>query len=65
MRNDKEVVFCTGMSDSKEFASELFDALVRRKGIEVESITKDELYEYWLQVADRSFDARMQIFLGL
>lgn len=56
---------CIGMSDSKEFASELFDALVRRKGIEVESITKDELYEYWLQVADRSFDARMQIFLGL
>ncbi|XP_024385792.1 respiratory burst oxidase homolog protein B [Physcomitrium patens] len=56
---------CIGMKDSKEFANELFDALVRRQGVEVESIGKDELYLHWLQIADKSFDARMQLFFDL
>lgn len=59
------VVLFTGMKDSKEFANELFDALVRRQGVEVESIGKDELYLHWLQIADKSFDARMQLFFDL
>lgn len=54
-----------GMKDSKEFANELFDALVRRKGQKVPSISKDELYEYWLQITDKGFDSRMQIFFDL
>ncbi len=56
----------TGMKDSKEFANELYDAAVRRRGGDrVNSITKEELYEYWLHITDKSFDARMQMFFDL
>ena len=54
------------MKDSKEFANELYDAAVRRKGgHRVNSITKEELYEYWWHITDKSFDARMQMFFDL
>lgn len=54
------------MKDSKEFANELFDAAVRRKAGEiVTAITKEELYEYWLRITDKSFDSRMQMFFDL
>jgi respiratory burst oxidase len=73
------------MMDSKEFANELFDALVRRKSQQQDMmilshaqqqqqqqqqhcfhcISKDELYEYWLQITDKSFDSRMRIFFAL
>lgn len=54
------------MKESKEFAGELFDALTRRKGgRKVEAISEDELYEYWVQISDQSFDSRMQIFFDL
>lgn len=73
---------CIGMMDSKEFANELFDALVRRKSQQQDKmilshaqqrqqqhcfhcISKDELYEYWLQITDKSFDSRMRIFFAL
>ncbi|KAG0553469.1 hypothetical protein KC19_12G014000 [Ceratodon purpureus] len=57
---------CIGMKDSKEFANELYDAAVRRKGgHRVNSITKEELYEYWWHITDKSFDARMQMFFDL
>lgn len=69
---------CIGMMDSKEFANELFDALVRRKSQQQDMmilshsqqhcfhcISKDELYEYWLQITDKSFDSRMRIFFAL
>jgi Sec-independent protein translocase protein TatA len=79
------VVVVIGMTDSKEFANELFDALVRRKSQQqdmmklshgqqqqqqqqqhcLHCISKEELYEYWLQITDKSFDSRMRIFFAL
>jgi respiratory burst oxidase len=56
---------CIGMKDSKEFALELFDALSRRRRLKVEKINHDELYEYWSQINDESFDSRLQIFFDI
>ncbi|KAL0693927.1 hypothetical protein Bca4012_061107 [Brassica carinata] len=56
---------CIGMKDSKEFALELYDALSRRRRLKVEKISHDELYEYWLQINDDSFDSRLQIFFDI
>lgn len=56
---------CIGMKDSKEFALEIFDALSRRRRLKVEKISKEELYEYWSQITDQSFDSRLQIFFDM
>ncbi|CAK9164495.1 unnamed protein product, partial [Ilex paraguariensis] len=56
---------CIGMRDSKEFALELFDALSRRRRLQVDKISRDELYEYWSQITDQSFDSRLQIFFDM
>ncbi|PRQ17574.1 putative NAD(P)H oxidase (H(2)O(2)-forming) [Rosa chinensis] len=56
---------CIGMKDSKEFALELFDALGRRRRLKVERLSKDELYEFWSQISDQSFDSRLQIFFDM
>ncbi|VVA93558.1 unnamed protein product [Arabis nemorensis] len=56
---------CIGMKDSKEFALELFDALSRRRRSKVEKISHDELYEYWSEINDESFDSRLQIFFDI
>ncbi|GAB2273781.1 hypothetical protein Dimus_008560 [Dionaea muscipula] len=56
---------CIGMRDSKEFALELFDALSRRRRLKLEKISMDELYEYWSQITDQSFDSRLQIFFEM
>ncbi|XP_052210215.1 respiratory burst oxidase homolog protein A-like [Diospyros lotus] len=56
---------CIGMRDSKEFALELFDALSRRRRLKVDKINRDELYEYWSQFTDQSFDSRLQIFFDM
>lgn len=53
------------MRDSMEFALELFDALGRRRRRTVEKISKDELYEFWSQINDQSFDSRLQIFFDM
>lgn len=53
------------MLNSKEFALEMFDALSRRRRLKVEKISKDELYEYWSQITDQSFDSRLQIFFDM
>ena len=53
------------MKDSKEFALEMFDALSRRRRLKVEKISKEELYEYWSQITDQSFDSRLQIFFDM
>ncbi|OMO86369.1 hypothetical protein COLO4_21217 [Corchorus olitorius] len=55
---------CIGM-DSKEFAVGIFDTLVRRKRQRIEKITKDELHDFWSQITDQSFDARLQIFFDM
>ncbi|KAJ6799648.1 putative respiratory burst oxidase-like protein A [Iris pallida] len=56
---------CIGMKESKEFALELFDALSRRRKLKTEKISKEELYEFWSQITDQSFDSRLQIFFDM
>ncbi|KAD3068417.1 hypothetical protein R6Q59_017576 [Mikania micrantha] len=56
---------CIGMADSKEFALGVFDALARRRQQKLGKITKAELHEFWLQISDQRFDARLQIFFDM
>ncbi|XP_062091208.1 respiratory burst oxidase homolog protein E isoform X2 [Humulus lupulus] len=56
---------CIGMLDSKEFAVGIFDTLVRRKRQKIDKINKEELHDFWLQISDQSFDARLQIFFEM
>ncbi|KAI3801242.1 hypothetical protein L1987_29346 [Smallanthus sonchifolius] len=56
---------CIGMADSKEFALGVFDALARRRQQKLWNITKAELHDFWLQISDQSFDARLQIFFDM
>lgn len=54
-----------GMKETKEFAEKLFDALARRRNLTATSISKAELKEFWDQIADQSFDMRLQIFFDM
>ncbi|XP_051135758.1 respiratory burst oxidase homolog protein C-like [Andrographis paniculata] len=57
---------CIGMNkESKEFAGELFDALSRRRNIAGGNITKSQVKEFWDQIADQSFDSRLQTFFDM
>ncbi|GLU20841.1 hypothetical protein SLE2022_370210 [Rubroshorea leprosula] len=57
---------CIGMrQESMEFAGRLFDALAHRRNIQGDSICKEELKEFWDQMSNQSFDARLQIFFDL
>ncbi|PIA43190.1 hypothetical protein AQUCO_02000554v1 [Aquilegia coerulea] len=56
---------CIGMLDSKEFALGVFDALARRRRQKIERLSKEELYDFWLQISDQSFDARLQLFFDM
>ncbi|KAL1559026.1 respiratory burst oxidase protein C-like [Salvia divinorum] len=59
---------CIGMNKEKEsndFAGELFDALARRRSISGGAINKAQLREFWDQVADQSFDTRLQTFFDM
>ncbi|XP_047327884.1 respiratory burst oxidase homolog protein B [Impatiens glandulifera] len=56
---------CIGMKESNEFAGEIFDALARRRGITSVSITKVQLRDFWEQISDTSFDARLQTFFDM
>ncbi|XP_051114362.1 respiratory burst oxidase homolog protein E isoform X2 [Andrographis paniculata] len=56
---------CIGMGDSKEFAVGVFNALARRRRQKSTKITKAELRDFWLQISDNSFDARLQIFFDM
>ncbi|CAA2979841.1 respiratory burst oxidase homolog E [Olea europaea subsp. europaea] len=56
---------CIGMPESKEFAVAVFDALARRRRQKTARITKAELHDYWLQISEQSFDARLQIFFDI
>lgn len=58
-------VLSEGMRESKEFALELFDALGRRRRLKVDKISREELYEFWSQITDQSFDSRLQIFFDM
>ncbi|KAB2633944.1 respiratory burst oxidase protein E-like [Pyrus ussuriensis x Pyrus communis] len=56
---------CIGMGDSEEFAVGIFDALARRRRQKITKITIEELRDFWLQISDSSFDARLQIFFDM
>lgn len=56
---------CIGMRESKEFAERLFDALTRRRNISRTGINKAELYDFWEQISDQSFDSRLQTFFDM
>nr|CAB3464647.1 unnamed protein product [Digitaria exilis] len=56
---------CIGMTESQEFAMELFDTLSRRRQMQVDKINKEELREIWQQITDNSFDSRLQIFFDM
>jgi respiratory burst oxidase len=53
------------MTESREFALELFDTLRRRTTTKAEMICKEELHEIWSQITDESFDSRLQIFFDM
>lgn len=56
---------CIGMRESKEFAERLFDALARRRNISRTGINKAELYDFWEQISNQSFDSRLQTFFDM
>nr|ASN77884.1 pollen NADPH oxidase [Olea europaea subsp. europaea]ASN77885.1 pollen NADPH oxidase [Olea europaea subsp. europaea] len=57
---------CIGMGDSKEFASELFDALARRRNISTENgISKEELRTFWEDMTNHDLDTRLHIFFDM
>ncbi|KAJ3688508.1 hypothetical protein LUZ61_017672 [Rhynchospora tenuis] len=56
---------CIGMTGSDEFAGQVFDALARRRGISAQLLTKDQVREFWQQLMDRGFDARLQTFFDM
>lgn len=53
------------MKESSEFAEELFDALARKRCITSAAVTKAELREFWEQITDTGFDARLQTFFDM
>ncbi|KAK4486227.1 hypothetical protein RD792_008897 [Penstemon davidsonii] len=57
---------CIGMNkESQKFSVELFDALGRRRNISGDCINKEQLKEFWEQMADQSFDSRLQTFFNM
>ncbi|XP_052295237.1 respiratory burst oxidase homolog protein D-like isoform X1 [Citrus sinensis] len=57
---------CIGMDkDWKEFSVNLFDALTRRHNIHGDTITRDQLREFWDEVNNQSFHSRLQIFFDI
>ena len=61
----KCVLMCMIGMNEKEFAGELFDALARKRGIVTGTITKSQLRDFWEQLSDQSFDARIQTFFDM
>ncbi|KAK8604697.1 hypothetical protein V6N13_099628 [Hibiscus sabdariffa] len=59
-----ELCLVRGM-ESKEFAGQLFDALARKRNIHGDSIDKAHLKEFWDQISNQSFDARLQTFFDM
>ncbi|KAI3432975.1 uncharacterized protein J3R85_007406 [Psidium guajava] len=57
---------CIGMGDSKEFAGELFDALSRRRRVNVENgLSKYQLRQFWEDLTNRDLESRLQIFFDM
>ncbi|KAF5181590.1 Respiratory burst oxidase-like protein [Thalictrum thalictroides] len=57
---------CIGMADSKDFASEVFETLARRRTLCVtDGINKDQLKKFWEDMTSRDLDDRLQIFFDM
>nr|KAJ0192190.1 hypothetical protein LSAT_V11C800419430 [Lactuca sativa] len=57
---------CIGMGDGSEFSGELFDALARRKGIDVsEGITLGQVKIFWEDLTKEDLDTRVHIFFDM
>ena len=53
-------------AESKDFAGELYDALVRRRQISTTNgITKEELRMFWEDMTNQDIDSRLQIFFDM
>lgn len=54
------------MGDGSEFSGELFDALARRKGIDVsEGITLGQVKIFWEDLTKEDLDTRVHIFFDM
>ena len=53
------------MVGSEEFAVQIFDSLARRRGITAQVLTKDQLREFWEQLSDPGFDAKLRAFFDM
>ncbi|KAK9154167.1 hypothetical protein Sjap_001647 [Stephania japonica] len=57
---------CIGMTDSKEFAGELYNTLVRRRNLDAKNgIDKEDLKQFWEEISNRDMEARLQIFFDM
>ncbi|KAL6643681.1 hypothetical protein ACP70R_018447 [Stipagrostis hirtigluma subsp. patula] len=56
---------CIGMVGSEEFAAQMFDALARRRGITAQVLTKGQFREFWEQLSDPGFDAKLRTFFDM
>ncbi|GAB2286056.1 hypothetical protein Dimus_020480 [Dionaea muscipula] len=55
-----------GMADSKEFASELFNTLARRRNVDAsDGITLDQMRMFWEDMTSQDTDSRLQIFFDM
>lgn len=60
----REYCHFSGMN-SKDFAMVLFDALARRRNMTGDVINKDQLKDFWEQISDKKFDARLMTFFDM
>ncbi|CAN6329775.1 unnamed protein product [Urochloa humidicola] len=56
---------CIGMVGSEQFAEQIFDALAWRRGITAQVLTKDQVREFWEQLSDPGFDAKLRTFFDM
>ncbi|CAA7025677.1 unnamed protein product [Microthlaspi erraticum] len=57
---------CIGMGDTLEFASEVYEALGRRRQINTENgIDKEQLKLFWEDMIKKDLDCRLQIFFDM
>lgn len=47
------------------FAEQLFDVLARRRHMSGDSISKEELIDFWDEISDTSFESRLYLFFDM
>jgi len=51
--------------ESEAYAEKLFDTLARQRGIQGGSINHIQFKEFWDNISDQSFDARLKTFFDM